>query len=301
MTSDLPDLGLLLDVDGPIASPLTRSIAIPSIAEDLVTLANAGVPIVFNTGRSDQFLQGEVVGPLVDGGLSPEARVFGVCEKGAVWFRITPAGVGDLSIDETLLVPASLTAAIDELVTARFTDSMFFDRTKRTMVSVEQRTDVASDDYLAIQPVFDRAVLDLCRTFDIGVVWRTDEQPASDGRVLLRIDPSIISTDIESVRVGKDLGAERALALVAATGHVPRTWRTVGDSRSDYAMAEWLHTERYDVAHLDVRPAEGVPVTRYPVLTADPDVTNDAAGAVFLRRWTQHIVDGSPLPADLPY
>ncbi|WP_367882058.1 hypothetical protein [Rathayibacter oskolensis] len=54
-------LGLLLDVDGPIASPVTRTISIPAIADDLVRLANAGIPIVFNTGRSDAFLRERVL------------------------------------------------------------------------------------------------------------------------------------------------------------------------------------------------------------------------------------------------
>ena len=293
MTSDAPDLGLLLDVDGPIASPVTRSIAIPSIAADLVALANAGVPVVFNTGRSDEFLRGEVVGPLVSGGLLESARVFGVCEKGGVWFRITPTGVGDLTIDDSLSVPSQLVAAVDELVAERFADTMFFDRTKRTMISVEQRTDVDSDHYLAVQPVFDEAVLDLCRTFDLGAVWRSERRPARDGSVLYRLDPSIISTDIESVRTGKDLGAERALELAAATGPLPHRWRTAGDSRGDYAMADWLHEQRYDVAHVDVRPAEGVPEKPYPVLTVDDaSVVNDAAGARFLRQWARSVVEG---------
>jgi hypothetical protein len=288
----VPPLGLLLDVDGPIASPVTRSIAIPSIAADLVALANAGVPIVFNTGRSDEFLRGEVVTPLTAGGLHGDARVFGVCEKGAVWFRITPGGVGDLDIDHSLRVPRVLSEQIERLVADRFADSMFFDHTKRTMVSVEQRTDVSSDHYLAVQGDFDRAVLDLCRTDDIGALWRTERHPAADGTVLYRLDPSIISTDIESVRVGKDLGAERALELVDATGAVPRTWRTVGDSRGDYAMADWMHDHGFDVAHVDVRPAEGVPEKPYAVLTAD-GVTNDAAGAVFLRRWASSLLEGA--------
>ncbi|WP_440710170.1 hypothetical protein [Herbiconiux sp. YIM B11900] len=298
MTSATPDLGLLLDVDGPVASPVTRTIAIPSIAADLVSLANAGVPIVFNTGRSDGFLRAEVVGPLVQGGLAAHARVFGVCEKGGSWFRITPAGVGEITIDETLSPVPELAAAVEELVATRFADSVFLDRTKRTMVSVEQRTDVDSDDYLAMQSDFDRAVLDLCRTLDLGAVWRTETRPASDGSISYRLDPSIISTDIESFRAGKALGAERALALVAETGAVPAIWRTVGDSRVDYAMAGWLHGEGYDVAHVDVRPADGVPETSYPVLTVD-GLTNDAAGAVFLRRWAVTVVEGGE--ADGPH
>ncbi len=291
--SDAPALGLLLDVDGPVASPVTRSIAIPSIATDIVALANAGVPVVFNTGRSDQFLKDEVVGPLVHAGLQPEARVFGVCEKGGSWFRITPDGAGDLFIDESLFPYSDLAAAVDALVTDRFADTVFFDRTKRTMVAVEQRRDVASDDYLALQSVIDRAIIDLCTDAGLGSLWRNERHPAEDGSVSIRLDPSIISTDVESVRVGKDFGAERALALVSASGPVPAVWRTMGDSRVDYAMADWLHGAGYDIAHVDVRPADGVPEKPYPVLTADAELTNDAAGAVFLRRWAARIVEGT--------
>ena len=56
-----PALGLLLDVDGPIASPVTRTVAIDSIAHDLVALANAGNPVIFNTGRSDAFIRDVVL------------------------------------------------------------------------------------------------------------------------------------------------------------------------------------------------------------------------------------------------
>ncbi|TAJ47826.1 MAG: hypothetical protein EPO52_06350 [Herbiconiux sp.] len=297
--SDVPALGLLLDVDGPVASPVTRSIAIPSIATDIVALANAGVPVVFNTGRSDQFLKDEVVGPLVEGGLLPHARVFGVCEKGGSWFRITPTGAGDLSIDESLFPYPDLVTAVDDLVTERFADTVFFDRTKRTMIAVEQRLDVASDDYLAQQSVIDRAVIDLCTESGLGTMWRNERHPAPDGSISIRLDPSIISTDIESVRVGKDFGAERALTLVAASGPVPAVWRTMGDSRVDYAMADWLHAADYEIAHVDVRPADGVPEKPYPVLTAAAALTNDAAGAVFLRRWASRIVEGTA-PDDHP-
>ena len=44
--------------------------------------------------------------------------------------------------------------------------------------------------------------------------------------------------DMESERAGKALGARRALDLLRGDGPLPRSWHTVGDSRSDYAMAD---------------------------------------------------------------
>ena len=135
-------LGLLLDVDGPIASPDTRTISTPSIITDLILLAGANVPIGFITGRSAHFIREEVVNPLVAAGLPDEMRMYGVCEKGAVWFPITAAGMGEVVVDASVALPEAVADRIRDLVVTDYADTMFFDETKLAMVSVEQRTDV---------------------------------------------------------------------------------------------------------------------------------------------------------------
>lgn len=285
MTETAPILGLLLDVDGPIASPVSRSIAIPSIATDLVELANSGIPIAFNTGRSDAFIREQVVPHLVARGLSDSARVWAICEKGAVTTRITSSGMGDIDVDDTLAMPGAYRDAIRNLVDSSYSDVVFFDETKRAMVSVEQLITVTAEEYAARRGDFDA---DAARELDkrgLGYEWGEIVRTDADGAAPYRIDPTIISTDIESVRLGKDLGAEKLLALLMVDGGpVPRVWRTLGDSRTDYAMADWLHANGFDVAHVDVRPADGVPVTPYPV-RQHPTLIHDEAGAVYLGRW----------------
>ena len=286
--SSTPPLGLLLDVDGPIASPVSRTIAIQSISDDLVTLANAGVPIVFNTGRSDAFIRDQVVGQLIDGGLKDGARVLGVCEKGAVVFPITTAGMGDLYVDPTVALPAGYATAIEQLVDEKYADLMFFDHSKRAMVSVEQRTDVGSDEYRAAQEKFNEDAFALFGEHGIGGVWGDREVKDASGLSPYRIDPTIISTDIESVRLGKDLGADRALTELRQSGELPQVWRTVGDSRTDYAMADYLHDAGFEVVHVDVRPKDGVPEKAYQVHTFG-DAIHDDAGALFLRHWAEQL------------
>ncbi|WP_127793097.1 hypothetical protein [Agromyces sp. LHK192] len=283
-----PLLGLLLDVDGPIASPVTRTIAIASIARDLASLANAGNPVVFNTGRSDAFIAAEVVPPMLAAGLRPGAPVWAVCEKGAVWAEIDVRGLGDVQVDRMLAMPADFADEMREVVASRFAEFMFFDETKRAMVSVEQHVGVTSDRYLAVQPEFDRIAADSLAARGFGTEREGVRRPDASGAVQWRIDPTIISTDVESVRLGKDLGAERAVALLAERGIRPVHWRTMGDSRGDYRMADWLHDRGEQVRHVDVRPADGVPATGYPVLTHDRDhVIHDEAGAHFLGRWVE--------------
>lgn len=287
MNDAAPVLGLLLDVDGPIASPVSRSVAIPSIPRDLVELANGGVPIAFNTGRSDAFIQAEVVPQLIAAGLSQEARVWAICEKGAVVVRITPDGLGDVEVDSDLSVPVAYADAVRELVANTYDDVIFFDETKRAMVSVEQRLDVSAEHFASRRDAFDADAARLLEAQGLGYEWGTTLVLDAAGEAPFRIDPTIISTDIESVRLGKDLGASKFLRLLEADGaQLPRAWRTLGDSRTDYAMADWLHQQGHEVVHVDVRPADGVPETAYPV-RHHATLIHDEAGALYLAAWAR--------------
>jgi len=286
-----PPLALLLDVDGPVASPVTRDVK-PDIILDLVALAAAGIPVVFNTGRSDAFIREQVMEPMIAAGIPAGTVIHAICEKGAVWFSYTSAGAGPIHVDRELAVPAAYGDDIRRLVAEDYAAHMFFDETKRAMVSVEQHINVPSADYLAEQKLFDADAMELMRRHGLGVVRLDHHAPNSDDEVDYRVDPTIISTDIESVRLGKDLGASRAVELLAAQGITPQAWRTVGDSRTDYAMADWLHHNDHPVKHVDVRPADGVPSKPYPVLTAadlglEATVIHDDAGGAFLRAWRE--------------
>lgn len=286
-----PPLALLLDVDGPVASPVTRNVK-PEIIEDLVALAAAGIPVIFNTGRSDAFIREQVMEPMISAGIPTGTLIHAVCEKGAVWFSFTSAGAGPIHVDRELAVPAAYGDDIRRMVAEDYAAHMFFDETKRAMVSVEQHIGVPSADYLAEQKLFDADAMDLMARHGLGVVRLDHHAPNSDDEVDYRVDPTIISTDIESVRLGKDLGASRAVELLAAQGITPDAWRTVGDSRTDYAMADWLHHNDHAVRHVDVRPADGVPVKPYAILTAadlglEASVIHDDAGGAFLRSWRE--------------
>jgi hypothetical protein len=281
-------LGLLLDVDGPLASPVTRTISTPSILTDLITLAAAHVPIAFITGRSADFISEQVVAPLVAAGLPTTSRMYGVCEKGAVWFAIGPSGMGAVEVDHAVALPTAVIDGVRQLVQHSFAAEMFFDETKQTMISVEQRTDVTAADFRARQPEFNDAAFAILVKHGLGVRFNDREEPDASGQVPFRLDATIISTDIESVTLDKDHAAKRALAYFARSGPLPRLWRSVGDSRSDYRMADHLHAAGYDVSHVDVRPSDGVLDRPYPVIVIG-DQIHDEAGATFLRYWVDRL------------
>ena len=285
-----PAFALLLDVDGPIASPETRDVA-PEIISLLLELAAAGIPVVFNTGRSDEFIKRQVMAPMIAAGMPSSLRIHAICEKGATWFTFDADGAGVVHVDHELAVPLHYADEIRELVATDFDGHMFFDETKRAMVSVEQHIDADSLEYRNAQQHFDSAAMQAMERHDLGVERLDVRQPDSGEAIDYRVDPTIISTDIESVELGKDLGARRTLELLSADGIEPASWFTVGDSRTDYAMADWLAENGHTVSHVDVRPGDGIPAGKpYPVLTAKDlglgsEVIHDHAGLAFLRHW----------------
>lgn len=287
------NLGLLFDVDGPLASPVTRTINVRSIVTDLVAIAAAGVPIAFITGRSGDFIRNQVVAPLLDAGLGGAleqqgARMFGVFEKGGAWAPITADGMGEVTVDASVAFSAEAVDGVRSLVRDRFADAVFFDETKRAMISVEQRTDVDAESYREIQPRFQDAAYEFLTGLGIGLRYGERATPDASGEVPFRIDPTIISTDIESVLLDKDRGAQRAFEYFAERGPLPRRWRSVGDSRSDYKMADYVHDAGFEVAHVDVRPADGILDRPYEVITIG-DAIHDDAGAEFLAHWRREL------------
>lgn len=293
------NFGLLLDVDGPISSPVTRSVSQEGMIEALVTLANSGVPIAFNTGRGDDFINRELTGLLFDGGLDAEAPVWGIGEKGATWFRLgrdTP-----ISMDANLVVSIEVRNQIRELVSTKYRDLVFFDESKRTMVSCEQLITVESADFLERRKEMDADLAQLLLAAGYDISWHgnvsaellelgTDPQASTQaGRTNIRLDSSIIATDIEHSATGKDLGAKRFLdQLVKEEIAIPKRWFTMGDSRSDYTMAFWLHELGFNVSHVDVRPTEPLPQTDFHILM-HPTMTNDQSGEFFLGAWAQQV------------
>ena len=282
-----PPLGILLDVDGPVSSPVTRTVSAELLA-DVRALLGAGVPVVLNTGRSTAFVEDQVVGPLATAGLPERARLHAICEKGGSWTSAHGDGIGEVHTDPALRVPDIARDLVRRLVDQGYGDAMFVDETKVVMATVEARTDVPNDVYLDRQRGFDAELLAGLTAAGLGVRLRDERHPDADGRTPWRIDPSVIASDVESDESGKALGARRALDLLEQDGPVPTVWHTVGDSRSDYAMADHLHDLGFDVTHVDVGPQSALPDRPYAVITV-PGLVYEAAGEAHLRdlaaRW----------------
>ena len=166
-------IGLLLDVDGPVASTETRTVP-EGIIDVLVRLARRGVPVGFNTGRSTDFLLHNLIAPLRDAGLPDDALFHAICEKGAVWFPFSAVPSGDLpdvTVDGTapdwlrtdpdMAIDADTRDAIWALNDERAGDLQFTDRTKLAMVSLEKTVGADQTEYERVRDDVAAGVEDL--------------------------------------------------------------------------------------------------------------------------------------------
>lgn len=149
-----PLYALLADIDGPISNPDAKAIINPRIVPAIVSLLNNSTPVVFNTGRSADFVQRNVFKPLLEAEPNNLHLLHGVCEKGAVWLSLDDNGDVWHFLDETIAVPKDLQPKTRSLIDEKYAGAMFYDETKETMISVERRPDVDHDMYHDAEPRF---------------------------------------------------------------------------------------------------------------------------------------------------
>lgn len=291
-TAKQPPLALLVDLDGPLANPTARTVIEPTIFPSIRALLLAGLPVVINTGRSAQYVLDHVITPMKAFGDLPKTGFYVVCEQGAVWFPVVEGQEQALQVDTSIAVPDPFAQAVMAMAAERFSDTMFIDHTKLAMVSVEQRLDVSHELYVVGQRQFVEQTVKIGEVMGLPVIVGLPRPVDPVGTI--RVHPTIISTDVEPAAVGKDLGAQRAWAMLERDGLLPKAWRCVGDSPSDILMADWLYQQGQSVRHLDVSLEGNAPDDRpFPVLRPAHRWLDDA-GAAYLR-WVLAKVNGQGL------
>lgn len=222
----------LFDVDGVLTDPVEKRVTDDRVYTEIIDRLTSGKPVGLNTGRSIEWMMKNFVTPLIDRmdaqGLDRQylANLIAIGEKGGAWMTFDEEGTQHMGVVDSISVPGTLQASVQELIKAKYPESMFFDTTKKTMISVEMRDGHDLSDFTARQGELVADLVGLLGTFPGG----NDYQ----------IDPTTIATDIESPHVGKALGTDRFLEFLRVRGIVPTRFEAYGDSASDLSMAEEL-------------------------------------------------------------
>ena len=209
-TEKRPARAMLFDIDGVITDPKTKKVKQPKIIDDIIDTADAGEPVGGNTGRSLEFAGKQVLdlieARIAERGLERDKvlkNIFVIGEKGGTELWYDEQGQSQERIDTTLYTPEfqKMQTEVEQLVQDRFTDIMFVDTTKRTMITVEMRELSEDED---VERDFRPRQKEL-----VPQLEQLREKHKLEHA--FNIDATEIATDIESPKMGKDEGGHSVI------------------------------------------------------------------------------------------
>ncbi|MEX2012991.1 MAG: HAD-IIB family hydrolase, partial [Candidatus Levyibacteriota bacterium] len=233
------------DVDGVLTNPEVK-IANPEILSEIARMLGKGDPVALVTGRSVDFMRDRVIAPLKGILSSPNLlrNFLAVGEKGGAWISYDGNGEEEENIDSDISVTQELVEKVKNLIDEEFSDVMFFDGTKKTMISTEMNDGEDLEKYHRSQQMLKKKLEQL-----------VDQSGMKDR---LDIDPTTIATDIQSKHVGKDFAARRVMEWLSSRKINPLQFVTIGDSKSDIPMAQEVHDQGFSVTMVFVGKPQDV-------------------------------------------
>lgn len=224
-----PQTAWIFDIDGVLTDPEEKIVTDPQIFEELIKIIRKGDPICLNTGRSLDFMVTQILDPLEiklkDRNLQRE--VYAVGEKGAGWAEYGENYVRKIIIDQGVSVPKKIQDQIRQLANELpYSDVMFYDETKRTMVTLELKRGKTIEEFIEPQKKLVETIQDILDTNNLGGEFR--------------VYPTRIAIDIENKKVGKAYATRKLVEFLTKKGIEPKEYITFGDSDSDYEMFEEL-------------------------------------------------------------
>jgi phosphoserine phosphatase len=239
-----PKYAILFDVDGVITDPTAKKITVKGLAEAIADRINSDDIVSFNTGRSVSWLiEHDVIGS-IERNVSDKDKlsdIIAIGEKGGTWATFEEGYLKNFK-DESIKIPKKLQDEIRALIESEFSDSMFYDSSKLTMISTEMIDGYPIGEYSERQKQL------------IPEINKILKKP-SYLHLDLRVDPTIIAVDIQNSHVGKHLGARRILDWLGKKSITPKHFITIGDSQSDVEMAEELQ-DKYSTEFVFVGDSE---------------------------------------------
>lgn len=129
----------LFDVDGVLTDPQEKQVTELDLFTQIILRLQRGESVGLNTGRSIEWLVERIITPLLEK-LQDKLLLqhfIAVGEKGATWTTFDKEGNMHYGKMEELTIAHDVVEEVKVLVEQKYADSMFFDATKETMLSIE--------------------------------------------------------------------------------------------------------------------------------------------------------------------
>lgn len=226
----VPETAWLFDVDGVLTNPEEKKVVLPEIFDELIKRLQNNEPVGLNTGRSLDYMIAEVLKPIENRVEDKKIlkNIFAVGEKGAAWITYNNENERVISVDENISVPEEIQNDVRELVKQKYSEMVFYDETKRTLVTLEIEANKKMSDLLKIEQEI---------VFELNNILKKYKKEGD-----FKIDATRVAIDIQSILTGKALGAREFVKLLSSRGIEPKKYIGFGDSASDYEMYEELIT-----------------------------------------------------------
>lgn len=225
----------IFDVDGVITDPSGKRIKETKILDHIVRKFEAGEPVALNTGRSLVWMIDRVINLLLEKVTNKSILInfFASGEKGGTWITFDEKGQMQHHKDNSISIPQFLQGKVRNLINSEFSESMFYDETKETMISTEMKDGYSVEEYSKHQNVLNEKLRKL-----------VDENGLGES---LKVDPTTIATDVENKHIGKGFAVERIMKWLNERKIKPQKYVTFGDSLSDLPMPEKLNEKGKNV------------------------------------------------------
>lgn len=229
----------IFDVDGVITNLQEKQVKEIKILEIISKLLK-NQAVAFNTGRDLNWVVERVLNPLLEKieDKSVLQSLFIVGEKGGTWLNFDENGNMIKQRDNSILMPQTLQDKLKNLAGEEFSDYVFYDENKETMISLEIKDGLPLEEFNRIHPLLDEKISEIL-----------NQENVNDKIHLVSVT---LSTDIESKTVGKDFGAKRILQWINKKKIKPEKFITIGDSKPDIEMAEEIYKQGLKVEYVSV-------------------------------------------------
>jgi hypothetical protein len=229
------DKAFVFDLDGVITNLIKEKITQPEILNYLAKFLINNELIIFNTGRSIDWVNQEILIPLKN--KAPIKKLiqnfFMVTEMGGLWYAFNQNGTLSEHIDKSLRMPIELDKQAGELIKNKYSKYMIREE-KRTMVTSKILTGTKIEIYQKNQKELVKDLKKIIKKLNL-----TND---------VTVGTSSIGTDIQSRLAGKGRAAKIILTWIKQNYFNPSKYFTFGDNfNSDIAMAKEIYSQGHQV------------------------------------------------------
>ena len=266
------DHAYMFDCDGVLTGLDEKALRFPEILDELANLLDNST-LSLCSGRPAKWIMDELVNPLIariDATNRSRNLLQNLCiiaESGGIIIDINKQGEFNKQKNTALSVPTELQQMVKRLVEVKYSDTMFIDEDKETMVTAERNKQTSQEDFQIAQAQF-----------------------IADAKVFLRqylngggftIDGTKIATDFKHENIDKSIAAQLYIDWMKRKGITAKKFEVMGDSESDALMAVGIHNEGKDVTYFHVDKDSPKELYDFPVIHQIK--INDSATLDFLK------------------